>query len=95
MKCSPCSSATASLSVSTTWRDRRPVVIAVGPFVYVRFHGPAKNSGRYSDDVLEQWGEWLAEAVRQGRSVYAYFNNDVGGHAPRDADRLRVAVTSG
>jgi uncharacterized protein YecE (DUF72 family) len=24
--------------------------------------------------------------------IYAYFNNDAGGHAPRDAARLREAI---
>jgi uncharacterized protein YecE (DUF72 family) len=66
--------------------------ILVGPFVYVRFHGPSKYSGRYPDDVLERWADWLASAAADGRAVYAYFNNDVGGHAPRDAVRLREAV---
>jgi len=27
-----------------------------------------------------------------GLDVFAYFNNDVGGHAPRDAMRLRNRV---
>jgi uncharacterized protein YecE (DUF72 family) len=66
--------------------------ISVGPFVYVRFHGPKKYSGRYEDRVLEDWGAWLAAQMRGRRSVYAYFNNDADGHAPRDAIRLRMAV---
>ena len=61
----------------------------VGPFVYVRFHGRAKYEGRYDDAYLDEWGEWLAERVSNGMDVFAYFNNDVGGHAPRDAVRLR------
>ena len=28
-------------------------------------------------------------AFEEGQSVFAYFNNDTGGHAPRDAVRLR------
>ncbi len=31
----------------------------------------------------------LNEQRRGGTEVYAYFNNDVGGHAPRDAVTLR------
>jgi uncharacterized protein YecE (DUF72 family) len=62
---------------------------AVGPFVYVRFHGAQKYSGRYSDAMLQPWAEWMAAQQRSGRRVFAYFNNDVGGHAPRDAARLR------
>jgi uncharacterized protein YecE (DUF72 family) len=61
----------------------------IGPFVYVRFHGPVRYGGRYGDDTLDDWAVWLAGRVREGRSVFAYFNNDIGGHAPRDAVRLR------
>jgi len=66
--------------------------IEVGPFVYIRFHGPSKYSGRYDDAALERWAEWLAARAEGGAPVYAYFNNDVGGHAPRDAVRLRDAI---
>ena len=61
----------------------------VGPFVYVRFHGWTKYAGRYEDGRLDEWADWLAERVADGKDVFAYFNNDVGGHAPRDAVRLR------
>jgi uncharacterized protein YecE (DUF72 family) len=67
--------------------------IAVGPFVYVRFHGPSTYRGRYEDAVIAEWGEWLATQRQRGREVYAYFNNDVDAHAPRDAIRLRTAIT--
>jgi uncharacterized protein YecE (DUF72 family) len=65
---------------------------SVGPFVYVRFHGVSKYSGSYGDESLGEWAGWLADRVRDGKSVYAYFNNDTGGHAPRDAKRLRAAL---
>ena len=65
----------------------------VGPFVYVRFHGSgAKSGGRYPDHVVDEWAARLAGELDRGRDVYAYFNNDWGGHAPRDAVRLREAV---
>jgi uncharacterized protein YecE (DUF72 family) len=64
--------------------------LSVGPFVYVRFHhGTAKYGGRYPDDRLDEWADWLAARAAGGRDVFAYFNNDTGGHAPRDAVRLR------
>lgn len=66
--------------------------LLVGPFVYVRFHGWTKYSGRYSDQHLDEWADWLAEHASHGADVYAYFNNDVGGHAPRDAVRLRERI---
>ena len=64
----------------------------VGPFVYVRFHGTQKYSGSYTDGALEEWAAWLGDCSRDGRAVYAYFNNDTGGHAPRDAVRLRDKI---
>jgi uncharacterized protein YecE (DUF72 family) len=62
---------------------------AVGPFVYVRFHGPEKYRGRYEDRVLDHWAAWMAEQINEGTPVYAYFNNDTAAQAPRDALRLR------
>ena len=70
---------------SATGRER------VGPFVYVRFHGASGTySGAYPADRLERWAEWLDEQRRAGIDGYAYFNNDIGGHAPRDAVTLRT-----
>jgi uncharacterized protein YecE (DUF72 family) len=67
--------------------------LTVGPFIYVRFHhGTKKYGGRYSDERLDSWGEWLSARAREGRDVFAYFNNDTGGHAPRDAVRLRQRI---
>ena len=65
----------------------------VGPFVYVRFHGTSRYSGSYADKDLRAWAEWLAGRARAGAAVFAYFNNDVGGHAPRDAVRLRTMIS--
>jgi uncharacterized protein YecE (DUF72 family) len=66
--------------------------LATAPFVYVRFHGTSTYAGSYDDVTLERWADWLSEQVRAGRGVYAYFNNDTGGHAPRDAARLRAMI---
>jgi uncharacterized protein YecE (DUF72 family) len=65
--------------------------VSTAPFVYVRFHGE-RYGGRYQDRHLDQWADWLAGQVSAGIDVYAYFNNDVGGHAPRDAARLRERI---
>jgi uncharacterized protein YecE (DUF72 family) len=69
---------------SATGRER------VGPFVYVRFHGASgRYDGSYPRARLEEWAGWLGAQMAAGADVYAYFNNDVGGHAPRDAVTLR------
>ena len=62
-------------------------------FVYVRFHfGTSKYGGRYEDRRLDEWADWLVERITEGRDIFAYFNNDSGGHAPRDAVRLRDRI---
>jgi uncharacterized protein YecE (DUF72 family) len=69
---------------SATLRER------VGPFVYVRFHGASGTySGGYGTERLRRWAEWMRRELATGVDVFAYFNNDVGGHAPRDAATLR------
>jgi uncharacterized protein YecE (DUF72 family) len=47
-----------------------------------RVHGPRRYTGRYSDHVIDGWGEWLAGRARAGLPVYAYFNNDAGDMRP-------------
>lgn len=65
----------------------------VGPFVYVRFHGASgRYDGSYPEARLTEWADWLHTQRLAGVDVYAYFNNDVGGHAPRDAVTLRRLI---
>jgi uncharacterized protein YecE (DUF72 family) len=67
--------------------------MAGGPFIYARFHfGTQKYGGRYDDRRLDEWADWLAARAIDGLPIYAYFNNDTGGHAPRDAVRLRERI---
>jgi uncharacterized protein YecE (DUF72 family) len=67
--------------------------LRIGPFVYVRFHGASgRYNGSYADDQLESWASWLDSERAAGADVYAYFNNDVGGHAPRNAVALRTLL---
>jgi len=65
----------------------------VGPLVYVRFHGAGqKYGGRYPSQRLAAWADRIAAWADGDLPVWAYFNNDIGGHAPRDAVRLRAMV---
>lgn len=60
-----------------------------GPFVYLRFHGPgALFASSYSDVELQEWAVRIREWLADGRDVCAYFNNDAGGCAVRNALRL-------
>jgi uncharacterized protein YecE (DUF72 family) len=66
---------------------------AVGPVAYVRFHGgEGKYWGRYSDEALLRWTDWMIAEARRGREVWAYFNNDIDGHAIHDALTLKAML---
>lgn len=67
--------------------------IAIGPVAYLRFHGgEGKYWGRYSDECLRNWADWIVAQGRDGRPVWAYFNNDMEAHAIHDAQTLRAMV---
>jgi uncharacterized protein YecE (DUF72 family) len=64
-----------------------------GPAAYVRFHGgTGKYVGRYADETLLGWTDWIVKQAQGGRDVWCYFNNDIGGHAIDDALTLRAMV---
>jgi uncharacterized protein YecE (DUF72 family) len=66
---------------------------ATGRIAYVRFHGgEGKYWGRYSDQALLSWAEWILDQSRQGRSLWCYFNNDIHGHAIEDARALKSII---
>jgi len=59
------------------------------PFVYLRFHGPeTRYSGDYPDDALRAWADRLKNWAAHGLDGYAYFNNDIGGYAVKNARTL-------
>lgn len=68
------------------------ILRATAPLVYVRLHGPDHGylyAGSYSDADLGWWAGRFGEWAAQGRDVYAYFNNDGGGNAVRNAWHLQ------
>lgn len=62
--------------------------------VYLRFHGPAEAqySGSYSDEALQAQARRIVGWLKEGRRVFAYFNNDIGGHAVHNALTLRSMI---
>jgi uncharacterized protein YecE (DUF72 family) len=72
--------------------DMRPLQVPqrlTAPTVYVRFHGDPAHGGDYPRPTLESWAARIDEWRGQGRDVYVYFNNDIGGHAVHNARTLR------
>jgi len=61
-----------------------------GGAVYVRFHGLRdRYAYDYKDADLRPWASWL----REHGNGFAFFNNDVGGHAVTNALRLAEMLT--
>jgi uncharacterized protein YecE (DUF72 family) len=58
-------------------------------FVYVRRHGPSgRYRGSYPEEMLRADARQIRRWLAAGLDVYAYFNNDLGGAAVRNARRL-------
>jgi uncharacterized protein YecE (DUF72 family) len=64
-----------------------------GDFVYVRRHGVGgRYQGAYPEATLRADARQIRRWLAYGRDVYVYFNNDGGGAAVRDAQRLRRLI---
>ena len=60
-------------------------------WVYLRFHGE-RYAGSYSHQFLAAAAARIRRELARRLDVYAYFNNDLGGHAVRNALDLRRYV---
>lgn len=68
------------------------VVTATAGLAYLRLHGPGEEamySGSYDTEELRRWAREIRAWDAEGRDVLVYFNNDLGGHAVRNAHELR------
>jgi uncharacterized protein YecE (DUF72 family) len=82
----------ATLCVSDHHHAPAPWVATTNT-VYVRGHGPeGAYAGVYPAATLSAWAERLATWRREGRVIFAYFDNDIGCAAPGDALRLRRSL---
>ena len=58
--------------------------------IYVRFHGPETlYASSYSDEQLKYFALKFKNWMKEGHEVWAFFNNDIHGYAPKDALRLQ------
>jgi uncharacterized protein YecE (DUF72 family) len=67
----------------------QPDLVTTTDFSYIRMHSGRGGGGGFAEDELAWWASRIRALVRAGKDVWIYFNNDRGGHAPRDAIRLR------
>jgi uncharacterized protein YecE (DUF72 family) len=61
-------------------------------FTYIRMHLPPRRLG-YGRSALEPWADRISEWKRQRLNVFVYFNNDMEGHAIKDARTLISLIT--
>ncbi len=67
--------------------------IETADFFYIRFHGSKRLfSSNYSQKELGDYAKLIKRKLKKGMNVYAYFNNDALGFAPRNALRLSRLV---
>lgn len=68
-------------------------------WTYVRFHGPHPTTepyaGRYTGRRLWRVADRLQRWRDEGTDIFAYFNNDIGGHAVTDARWLARRLGNG
>ncbi|EOM77046.1 DUF72 domain-containing protein [Rhodococcus rhodnii] len=63
-------------------------------FVYVRLHGDEElYASGYTDSALREWAGRIGAWTEAGLDVFAYFDNDMKGYAPHDAQRLAELLT--
>ncbi|WP_018952529.1 DUF72 domain-containing protein [Thioalkalivibrio sulfidiphilus] len=57
-------------------------------WTYLRFHG-GPDGGAYRNAILSARARQVRSLLMAGKDVYAYFNNDIAGHAVRNALTLK------
>jgi uncharacterized protein YecE (DUF72 family) len=63
--------------------------VVTADFLYIRFHGPAQLfASPYSNAEMKDWWQFI-NGARKIRRVFAYFNNDIGGHALDNSQYLQ------
>jgi uncharacterized protein YecE (DUF72 family) len=83
------------------WLDTDSAIAAArdvpGEFLYLRWIGapragmPVAEAIAERDREIERWAAAIRDAARE-RAVFAFFNNDYQGHAPRSARRLQALL---
>lgn len=72
-----------------------PADFAPADFVYLRLHGPRElYASQYTEKEIKDWASLAMRHLKDGKDVYAYFDNDVNGYAVEDARRLRKALAA-
>jgi uncharacterized protein YecE (DUF72 family) len=74
------------------WRDMHVTEPVTADFVYVRRHYGTAGGGNYGKADLDRDVKQIRGWLKDDLDVYVYFNNDMGGHAIRNAQYVRRAL---
>jgi len=68
--------------------------VTTADLVYVRLHGhPRTYASEYGPRGLRRWARRIERWLSERRDVFAFFDNDIDGAAPRDALALREMLS--
>jgi uncharacterized protein YecE (DUF72 family) len=60
-------------------KSATPLINHSADLIYIRFHGPTGNyRDSYSEDFLHEYATYINEWIKEGKTVYVYFNNTMG-----------------
>ncbi len=72
--------------------SKTPIDYEPKQLAYFRFHGPTgKYNGSYSDEFIQHYAEQIKRLSAQGKDIYVYFNNTIGG-ALQNAQALQQLI---
>ncbi len=67
--------------------------ISTSKNIYIRFHNPQNPAENHFDEnTLNDWKEFILRENSEGKNIYCYFNNDLGGYAIEDAYILELLL---
>jgi uncharacterized protein YecE (DUF72 family) len=65
-----------------------PDLVTTTSLTYLRMHAGSAGGGGFSPGELRAWAARIRGLIEGGKRGYVYFNNDMHGHAVRDAAEL-------
>jgi uncharacterized protein YecE (DUF72 family) len=69
----------AALVIHDIPKSATPSIDHTSEFIYVRFHGPTGNyRDSYSESFLHEYATYVNDWLKNGKTVYVYFNNTMG-----------------
>ena len=69
----------AAIVIQDIPKSATPFLNHTSDFIYIRFHGPTGNyRDSYSEEFLSEYATYIKEWIKNGKTVYVYFNNTMG-----------------